>query len=123
MAPQLIHSELQNPCCTVAGGATFRKGHSYFCRVFARFEVGGEHHRTRVVQSATVPVGQIHAFVVAAVDADLQHTGIRPGKYVGPDRVAFELDRYLAAGLVCTCLLYTSPSPRDRTRSRMPSSA
>ena len=22
-----------------------------------------------------------------------------------------------------TCLLYTSPSPRDRTRSRMPSSA
>ena len=27
------------------------------------------------------------------------------------------------ADLVRTCLLYTSPSPRDRTRSRMPSSA
>ena len=26
-------------------------------------------------------------------------------------------------GLTHTCLLYTSPSPRDRTRSRMPSSA
>ena len=25
--------------------------------------------------------------------------------------------------VVFTCLLYTSPSPRDRTRSRMPSSA
>ena len=25
--------------------------------------------------------------------------------------------------LIMTCLLYTSPSPRDRTRSRMPSSA
>ena len=24
---------------------------------------------------------------------------------------------------LCYCLLYTSPSPRDRTRSRMPSSA
>ena len=24
---------------------------------------------------------------------------------------------------ICLCLLYTSPSPRDRTRSRMPSSA
>ena len=24
---------------------------------------------------------------------------------------------------IITCLLYTSPSPRDRTRSRMPSSA
>ena len=30
----------------------------------------------------------------------------RPGMYIGS-----------------TCLLYTSPSPRDRTRSRMPSSA
>ena len=26
-------------------------------------------------------------------------------------------------GSVVDCLLYTSPSPRDRTRSRMPSSA
>ena len=26
-------------------------------------------------------------------------------------------------GTVEACLLYTSPSPRDRTRSRMPSSA
>ena len=29
----------------------------------------------------------------------------------------------LAARLRVGCLLYTSPSPRDRTRSRMPSSA
>ena len=28
-----------------------------------------------------------------------------------------------AVGVDTTCLLYTSPSPRDRTRSRMPSSA
>ena len=27
------------------------------------------------------------------------------------------------AGMSIACLLYTSPSPRDRTRSRMPSSA
>ena len=26
-------------------------------------------------------------------------------------------------GLACICLLYTSPSPRDRQKSRMPSSA
>ena len=31
------------------------------------------------------------------------------------------LEFYLAEG--SPCLLYTSPSPRDRTRSRMPSSA
>ena len=29
----------------------------------------------------------------------------------------------LGQTLYVTCLLYTSPSPRDRTRSRMPSSA
>ena len=29
----------------------------------------------------------------------------------------------VALGTVFSCLLYTSPSPRDRTRSRMPSSA
>ena len=28
-----------------------------------------------------------------------------------------------ACRVLCDCLLYTSPSPRDRTRSRMPSSA
>ena len=28
-----------------------------------------------------------------------------------------------SGGVYITCLLYTSPSPRDRTRSRMPSSA
>ena len=29
----------------------------------------------------------------------------------------------IADGIYAVCLLYTSPSPRDRTRSRMPSSA
>ena len=29
----------------------------------------------------------------------------------------------LWANTVCTCLLYTSPSPRDKRQSRMPSSA
>ena len=31
--------------------------------------------------------------------------------------------RTLAGGKVITCLLYTSPSPRDKRQSRMPSSA
>ena len=33
------------------------------------------------------------------------------------EKFIYELD------LITDCLLYTSPSPRDRTRSRMPSSA
>ena len=31
--------------------------------------------------------------------------------------------RWMSEGQFVDCLLYTSPSPRDRTRSRMPSSA
>ena len=39
----------------------------------------------------------------------------------GTGKLGNELD---LAGLVCNnCLLYTSPSPRDRQKSRMPSSA
>ena len=37
--------------------------------------------------------------------------------------VATAVKRLWPDRLVFTCLLYTSPSPRDRTRSRMPSSA
>ena len=32
-------------------------------------------------------------------------------------------EKIICVGLNYACLLYTSPSPRDRTRSRMPSSA
>ena len=33
------------------------------------------------------------------------------------------VEKYLAVGQDGNCLLYTSPSPRDRQKSRMPSSA
>ena len=39
------------------------------------------------------------------------------------DATIADLAVALNAGQIKTCLLYTSPSPRDRTRSRMPSSA
>ena len=37
--------------------------------------------------------------------------------------VAFGLEDKIVRRIHWNCLLYTSPSPRDRTRSRMPSSA
>jgi len=39
----------------------------------------------------------------------------------GPNTV--NVTSAFSGGATNTCLLYTSPSPRDRTRSRMPSSA
>ena len=53
-------------------------------------------------------------------------------KYVkmknNPDEISYDhpiLEEILGEtyGMLVFCLLYTSPSPRDRTRSRMPSSA
>ena len=41
----------------------------------------------------------------------------------GNNQKAFELYESCLDGMYNNCLLYTSPSPRDRTRSRMPSSA
>ena len=41
--------------------------------------------------------------------------------YIDPPR--YSIEECLERGLTYSCLLYTSPSPRDRTRSRMPSSA
>ena len=43
--------------------------------------------------------------------------------FVGQALAGFVVDRYGATRVLYGCLLYTSPSPRDRTRSRMPSSA
>ena len=49
------------------------------------------------------------------------------GKYLFPgcidDQVHFREPGLTHKATIYTCLLYTSPSPRDRTRSRMPSSA
>ena len=47
---------------------------------------------------------------------------VAPGLYKREKRLAMPL-LASAVALFYICLLYTSPSPRDRTRSRMPSSA
>ena len=46
----------------------------------------------------------------------LQHAGCEPVIVVVNQELQFD-------ALMLSCLLYTSPSPRDRQKSRMPSSA
>ena len=53
----------------------------------------------------------------------LQRT-IEQAKNLGFKQVVLETSsKLIAANRLYTCLLYTSPSPRDRQKSRMPSSA
>ena len=65
--------------------------------------------------------GTIGKRVADAVDAqdDMEVVGVTK---TGP---SFGCELAIKKGfpLYCTCLLYTSPSPRDRSLSRMPSSA
>ena len=56
------------------------------------------------------------------IDLSKDRVGIF-SKFATLDTVLREKDRVEIYRPLEACLLYTSPSPRDRTRSRMPSSA
>ena len=55
---------------------------------------------------------------MAAIKADVE---ARYG--VSVETIAADLSRREDVDQITTCLLYTSPSPRDKRQSRMPSSA
>jgi len=57
-----------------------------------------------------------------ALDADIQNILAASEKAASETQIDF-MDLLTLKGSYYSCLLYTSPSPRDRTRSRMPSSA
>ena len=68
-----------------------------------------------------LPVDDISNACAEAVANNIKGTIALPHSY---GRLQFGADMELHfRTMIGTCLLYTSPSPRDRTRSRMPSSA
>jgi S-adenosylhomocysteine hydrolase len=80
-------------------------------------------HCSKVPQASAVLILKLHekgaeiTEVIARRNAPVSPQG-------GTQAVHNDLDmRALLLGNYQGCLLYTSPSPRDRTRSRMPSSA
>ena len=58
-----------------------------------------------------------------AIAQEIEATQRLMGGMVRKESLLLSESRRLEAELASRCLLYTSPSPRDRTRSRMPSSA
>ena len=59
------------------------------------------------------PYWVVTLFVIVAAYVDGKELRV-------PNKLTYPM---IIAGWIYSCLLYTSPSPRDRTRSRMPSSA
>ena len=69
--------------------------------------------------------GMIGGLVAGAIDPTIMDHlgGGRPAVLVTGTNGKSTTTRMLASAVRTTCLLYTSPSPRDRQKSRMPSSA
>ena len=61
-----------------------------------------------------------HGKRIAIIENEFGEVGVDDGLVVETKEEIFEMNN---GCVCCTCLLYTSPSPRDATLSRMPSSA
>ena len=92
----------------------------------------------RVYHSTMILIAVGYAQTSSNLDDQLDQIGIEVQVAIAGDIYIYNLvkDSYLSSvdisysgegtspiGIIRHCLLYTSPSPRDRTRSRMPSSA
>ena len=76
--------------------------------------------RNAVVIGGTSGIGKTLALGMARAGANVVPTGRREANIA---EVCAEITAMGRKTLNKTCLLYTSPSPRDRQKSRMPSSA
>ena len=112
-------------------GTSFFQGF-FFYRHDRLLTVGGWHgvfedHRSRRLARIAVDIdGQEHLLTMNSEKSNVQVTqdlarSIETAKAV--DGTTFSQYLETAEATLKNCLLYTSPSPRDRTRSRMPSSA
>ena len=66
---------------------------------------------------------RVKTYLDKALKIDNSHTLAHLSKGLWHAEIINQAGKTLAKALYGACLLYTSPSPRDRTRSRMPSSA
>ena len=98
--------------------------------LFAVFEAGLLKLRCHLIDSLPQPGGQCAEIYPKKPIYDIPaYPEVLAGdlidnlmQQIAPFNPSFTLGEH-AQTIVKTCLLYTSPSPRDRTRSRMPSSA
>ena len=119
VAPQIEHGK----CLVFAGNhGVVKQGISPFPQEVTQqmvwnFEAGGA-AINQLCETAGLELS------VTALDLGRPTIDFTTAPAMDPDEVIHAMNAGAAAiGETCDCLLYTSPSPRDRTRSRMPSSA
>ena len=81
---------------------------------------------TRAVHVVYAAIDQLRQVVGDCDAQDFGRGGVVAVRNVDGDQrqlLVGQLTERFAQDVAGACLLYTSPSPRDRTRSRMPSSA
>ena len=98
--------------------------------VAERYDLGQEFFRWEFATAVAGSILELNPFNQPDVEASKLATKQLTTEYertktLPPESPFFEAEglRLYAVPHYATCLLYTSPSPRDRTRSRMPSSA
>ena len=78
-------------------------------------------------QSIAIMEDELPGVLAGVINPETMEVGVREGNLVGTHAADVVQQRIVdlkdPPNSPLTCLLYTSPSPRDRTRSRMPSSA
>ena len=84
-----------------------------------------DEERTQVIKEGVKSVnGSVH-FVAGVTGNSIEQVqeSVKIVEDLGVDSIITMPSTKIASAQYVYCLLYTSPSPRDRTRSRMPSSA
>ena len=131
----------------LAKGALPQRAHGPVCAALrargyqidpASLEITGEHMMPAIIGAGSmrkrvllIVGGGIAAYKALEVarrlqDHDIGVTGVMTGgaqQFITPLSLSALTGERVFTDLFSLCLLYTSPSPRDRTRSRMPSSA
>ena len=101
---------------------------AYYCYVNVKTLPPFFDHTIRLAYSKIENVNSVDDIDHPAIRACLKFLNITEGISIGhegdlPARSGIGSSSSFTVGLLNACLLYTSPSPRDKRQSRMPSSA
>ena len=88
-----------------------------------RFQGGNNAGHTVIVNGNTFKLHLIPSGIIYGTPISVIGNGVVVDPKVLINEIEYVISKGISPKLLVSCLLYTSPSPRDATLSRMPSSA